>query len=298
MKKFMIFFVAVVSFILPVNAMGSDENGVKKIQTFVSILPQAYFVDRIGGQYVETEVLVGPGQSPATYEPTPKQMARLGSSSIYFSIQVPFEKGFIPKLSKTYHNLEIVDTSVGIKPRYFTGPEHHHDGEKKEPHGSRDPHIWLDPKAVKIQARTICEALSRIDPGHAVYYRDNTDSFVQDLDKLDARIGSILQPLNGRKLYVFHPAFGYFAQSYGLEQTAIEMEGKEPSARQLSELITKAKAENIKTIFVQPQYSKKNAQTIASAIGGEVVAINPLPQDYIVELESMARIIRDSLSRK
>jgi len=270
-----------------------------KIEAFVSILPQAYFVERIGGEYIEAEVLVGPGQSPATYEPTPRQMARLGCSKVYFCIGVPFERGFLTKISKTYDQLEIIDTSVGIKPRYLAGSVHCYDeDEEKDHHGLRDPHVWLDPKAVKIQAGTICEVLSRIDPDHAGYFQDNADAFISDLDRLDAEIDQILKPLLGQKIYVFHPAFGYFAQSYGLEQTAVEVEGKEPSARQLSELINKARAENVKIIFVQPQYSKKNAKAIANAIGGAVVPINPLPKDYLQELETMALVIKNALSHE
>ena len=268
-----------------------------KIKVFVSILPQAYFVERIGGEYLEAAVLVGPGQSPATYEPTPRQMARLGGSKVYFRIGVPFERGFLPKISKTYDQLEIIDTSVGITPRYLTGSGHRHDeDEEKELHGLRDPHVWLDPKAVKIQAGTICDVLSRIDPDHAGYFQGNAEAFISDLDRLDDEIDRILKPLQGQKIYVFHPAFGYFAQSYGLEQTAIEVEGKEPSARQLSEFINKARAENVKIIFVQPQYSRKNAKAIAHAIGGAVVPINPLPKDYLQELETMALEIKNALS--
>ena len=298
MRRAAVILAVVLVIVLPLISMGEDENPSGKIRVFVSIIPQAYFVERIGGEYIEAEVLVGPGQSPTTYEPTPKQMAKLGGSRVYFSIGVPFEKGFLPKIQKTYDKIEIIDTSVGIKPRYFTGSGHHHDDEDMEHHGLRDPHVWLDPKAVRIQAGTICEALSRIDPDHAGYFRDTTDSFISDLDRLDARIEQMLKPLNGRKLYVFHPAFGYFAQSYGLLQTAIEVEGKEPSARQISDLINKARADNVKIIFVQPQYSRKNAQTIARAIGGAVVPINPLPGDFVKGLEDMAHVIRESLSNE
>lgn len=263
--------------------------GAARIKAFVSILPQAYFVEQVGGHYVEVEVLVGPGQSPATYEPTLKQMARLGRSEVYFRIGTPFEKGFIDKISSTFQRLKIVDTRNGVTLRYF-----------KQAKGGQipDPHIWLDPKRVKIQAGTICTALSLLDPAHAASFERNMQAFMADLDELDATIATVLAPVAGSKFYVFHPAFGYFGDSYGLTQVAVEMEGKEPTAKQLSHLIEKARADGVKVIFVQPQYARRDAEAIARAIGGAVVPMNPLPREYLKSLEEMAAILKGALSGK
>jgi len=274
---------------LIVSAPSMAKTPMEKISAFVSILPQAYFVERIGGNYVNVSVMVGSGQSPATYEPTPKQMARLGRSQLYFRIGTPFEKGFIDKISRTFTNLTIIDTRNGVTLRYF-----------KQSQGLKvpDPHIWLDPKLVKIQAETISEALKETDPVHAGEFEKNLKAFQADIDRLDAKIAVILAPLKGGKLYVFHPAFGYFAESYGLTQVAVEIEGKEPSPKQLSRLINKAKKEGVRVIFVQPQYATKEARTVARAIGGAVVPINPLPRDYLKNLEDMANIIEKALKQQ
>jgi zinc transport system substrate-binding protein len=260
-----------------------------RIKAFVSILPQAYFVERVGGSYVEVEVLVGPGQSPATYEPTPKQMARLGEAAVYFRIGTPFERGFIDKLADIHKHLEIVDTRKGVSLRYF----------KRSKGGSvPDPHIWLDPARVKIQAATICETLTRLAPDRRLSFEGNLRGFQRDLDRVDKEIAETLAPLKGSKFYVFHPAFGYFGDRYGLEQVAVEIEGKEPSPKQLSHLINKARSEEVKVIFVQPQYAKKDAETIAREIGGAVVPMNPLPRDYLVNLQKMADLLRMGLMGK
>ncbi|HPJ94844.1 MAG TPA: zinc ABC transporter substrate-binding protein [Deltaproteobacteria bacterium] len=289
MKRALLFLVAASVLCTMLSTVCAAEAASGKIKVFVSIIPQAYFVERVGGEYVEVEVLVGPGQSPATYEPTPRQMSQLGSSRVYFRIGVPFEKVFMPKISSAFSQLSIVDTSEGVPLLYFNRS----DGRQVA-----DPHIWLDPKRVKIQAETICTELIRLDPDHADFFRQNLKTFHEDLDAVDASIAESLETLRGSTLYVFHPAFGYFAQSYGLQQVAIEVEGKQPSARQLSDLINKARAEKVKIIFVQPQYSKKNAQTIAQAISGAVVPINPLPENYLDELRMMASIIRNALSQE
>ncbi|MBW2358098.1 MAG: zinc ABC transporter substrate-binding protein [Deltaproteobacteria bacterium] len=165
--------------ILTSGIASAAEPRTEKIKAFVSILPQAYFVERVGGPYVDVDVLVVPGQSPATYEPTPKQMSKLGRSHVYFRIGVPFEKAFVPKISNTCKNLQIVDTRKGVPLRYF-----------RKSKGSQvpDPHIWLDPKLVKIQAENICNALVHSDPTHAKEYKGNLNSFHADLDRVDAKI--------------------------------------------------------------------------------------------------------------
>lgn len=274
---------------LIVSALSAVKTTAGEITAFVSILPQAYFVERVGGDYVNVNVMVGPGQSPATYEPTPKQMAILGRSQLYFRIGTPFERGFIDKISHTFTNLTIIDTRKGVRLRYF-----------KQSQGLEvpDPHIWLDPKRVKIQAETIAKALKETDPDHADEFEKNLRTFQSDLDSIDAKIARILAPLKGGNLYVFHPAFGYFAESYGLTQIPVETEGKEPSPKQLSRLINKAKKEGVRVIFVQPQYATKEARTVARAIGGAVVPINPLPRDYLRNLEDMANIIEKGLRQQ
>ena len=261
----------------------------QKIKAFVSILPQAYFVERVGGPYVDVEVMAGPGQSPATYEPTPKQMVRLGNSQVYFRIGTPFEKGFIDKVSDTHKNLKIVDTRKGVPLRYF---------KRSKGHEVPDPHIWLDPGRAKIQAATICETLSNFMPEHRSAFERNLRTFQADLSRVDRKIAEILAPFKGSKFYVFHPAFGYFGDAYGLEEVAVETEGKEPSPRQLSKLINRAREEGVKVIFVQPQYTKKDAGVIAREIGGAVAPMDPLARDYLENLEKMAKALKVAFEKK
>jgi zinc transport system substrate-binding protein len=269
------------------------------VSVFVSIIPQSYFVERIGGRHVYVETLVGEGQSPHTYEPSPQQMAKLSFAKIYFTIGVPFEKSFMKKIKQVHGKLVIVETQRGVVYRYLEN--HRHDAEEKtvDLHHNRipDPHIWMDPKLVKVQARNIHDALCRLDPGNAMDYSANLNAFISDIDRVDKRIETVLAPLKGSKIYVFHPAFGYFADSYGLHQVPIEIEGKEPGARQLTAVINRAKKDGVRVIFVQPQFSTKSAETIAKAIGGVVVPINPLAVDYLENLERIASGINKGLNR-
>ncbi|MFH1746671.1 MAG: zinc ABC transporter substrate-binding protein [Planctomycetota bacterium] len=265
-----------------------------KLAVFVSILPQAFFVERIGGEYVDVNVLVRPGQSPHSYEPTARQMSALAKARVFFRIGVPFEEVLVPKIEGTFKQLEMCDTCIGIERRTMACVEHDHDHDHER--GTDDPHTWLSPRLVKIQAQNICDALCRLDPPHADDYRHNLAAFHDELDALDARLAAALAPLKGRELFVFHPAYGYFADAYGLKQVPVEIEGKEPTARNLAALIERAKATNVRVIFVQPQFSDASAAVVAREINGAVIPLDPLARDYCANMEHMAAAVTKALA--
>jgi len=246
-----------------------------KLNITVSILPQKYFVERVGGEFVNVNVMVQPGNSPATYEPKPDQMTALAQADAYVSIGVPFEKAWLEKIQAANANMKMVDTTQGIE-------------RAATPAGGFDPHIWLSPSLVKIQSETIYKALAELDPAHAADYKANLEAFIQDIDALDADIRATLEKTDTKKFIVFHPAWGYFARDYGLEMIPIEVGGQEPSAQELAGLIEKAQAENIKVVFVQPEFSQEDAETIATEIGGKTLSIGALNPDWLGNLKSVA----------
>ena len=295
----MIFGLGVLVFWLSGCGSGGDEGAVVdgKVSVVVSIDPQGYFVERVGGEYVTCEVMAPPGSSPHTYEPTPQQMVKLGKASLYFSIGVPFEQMLLENIIATHESLKIVDTRAGIELRQMEAAHEH--GVEGEAHvheaGEPDPHIWLDPILVKQQARAMAEALIGVDPEHKAAYQSNLASFEADLEAVHKEIESILAPLKGQKFLVYHPAFGYFGDRYGLVQEAVEIEGKDASPRQLTELIAEAKADKVKVIFVQSQFPVDSAEAVAAEIGGVVVPMDPLARDYLVNLRLMAKALKDGL---
>ncbi len=268
-------------------AFGAD------LSVFVSIQPQAFVVERIGGERVTVSVLVPPGRNPATFCPSPVKMARLSRSKIFFRVGVPFEEAILPKIENAGDNLRIVDTRHGISLRKMTHAAVGTSAGKKE--GGRDPHFWLNPLLVKKQAQTVTNALCRADPDHCREYRANCRALEKDLDALHRRIKAILKPVRGEPFFVFHPAFGYFADAYGLRQLAVEVEGKAPRGRQLAELIRLAGEKQGRVIFVQPQFDAAAAEKIAQAIDGKVVSLNPLAKNYMKNLEQMAIKIKKAL---
>jgi zinc transport system substrate-binding protein len=267
------------------------------VLAFVTLLPQADFVRRVGGSHVRVGVLVGPGQSHHSYEPTPRQIAELSESQLYFRIGVPLEGALLPKISASARSLRIVDTREGVALRSFEGCNHGPGGAHGEhAEGQLDPHIWLDPRLVAIQAEHICKALCDLDSTNAGEYRTNLLAFQGELSKLHQRISQRLAPFTGQDIFVFHPAYGYFADAYGLKQVAIEAEGKEPEGKQLAGLIDRARKSKASVILIQPQFASASAHTIAGEIGAKVVELDPLPRDYIKDMERMSEIVAESFS--
>jgi len=247
----------------------------------VSIVPQKYFVERVGGDRIEVSVMVEPGFNPATYEPKPSQVEDLAKAQMYIRIRVPFEEAWMDRIAAANEDVLIVDQSEGI-----------------ERIGGTDPHIWLSPRLVKIQAQTICDGLVEVDPANESFYRGNLDSFLSDLEKLDRSIEETLSGLKSRKFMVFHPAWSYFARDYDLEMIPVQIEGSDPSAAEMAAVIRTARESNIKVILAQPEFSLKSAQTIAEEIDGEVLLISPLAADWATNLQLMADTMARALAEQ
>jgi zinc transport system substrate-binding protein len=266
------------------------------IGVFVSILPQKQFVERIGGDTVKVEVMVRPGESPATYDPTPQQMVALAGAAAYFRIGVPFENVWIPKIQSTQPQVRIVDTREGIElqPMGKAGPAGDHDTPPGSG-GALDPHIWTSPPLVKQQAATIRDALIALRPAERARFEDGYAAYAAELDALDAELRQVLAGKTERRFMVFHPAWGYLAHRYGLEQIPIEAEGKDPGPKALAKLIERAKADGVRVIFVQKQFGRDAADAVAQAIGGEVVEIDPLAEDFLANTRAVAQTLTRTL---
>lgn len=302
--------------ILAVIALAAVSDGLaaERVSVCVSIVPQKYFLEQIGGDLVDVQVMVQPGASPATYEPKPRQMADLLKTRIYFAIGVPFEDAWLGKISTVNSNMKVIHTEQGIEKIPMTGfhlheggdehlkvEEHHEnagpaDGETKSDNTALDPHIWLSPPLVKRMAKSILAALQEIDSAHAGVYEANCTRFISEIDTLDHQLRTMFGDRQGGvRFMVFHPSWGYFARTYGLEQVPIEIEGKDPKPAQLAALIAHAKEEGIRVVFVQPQFSTKNAEVIAREIGGRVAFADPLAEDWMANLRSVAEDFKTAL---
>jgi zinc transport system substrate-binding protein len=269
----------------------SGVSAADKTTVFVSIVPQKFFVEQIAKDLVDVQVMVEPGANPHIYEPKPAQMAAISKARIYFAIGVTFEEIWLKKFASLNPKMRIVHTEHGIQKMPMGA---HHQGEEKDhekehhQHGTLDPHVWLSPPLVMVQARNILTALQEVDPAHHAVYEANYKAFITMLVDLDGELRSILKGKEGLQFIVFHPAWGYFAHAYGLKQVPIEIEGKEPKPAQLKELIEHAQKHQIKVVFVQPQFSSKSAEQVAKEIGGQVAFVDPLAMNGVENLREVA----------
>jgi len=262
-----------------------------KIGVVVSIAPQADFVEAVDGEKVIVTVMVPPGADPHTYEPTPSQMVGVSKAKMYAKVGsgVEFELAWMDKISQQNKKMLVVDCSKGIQ--MIGMEENHGDEDGGEQHQGEDPHIWLSPQNAKLMVWNICSGLIQVDPKNEAYYTRNRDEYLMKLDALDKDIQEGLSKVINRRFMVFHPAWGDFARDYNLEQIPIAIGGKEPSAKDIADLIQKARELGIKIIFAEPQFNPRSAETIAKEIGGRVVFIDPLAEDYI----SNMRLVLDEL---
>lgn len=280
MKYIRLFFLF--CFLFPLASWATQQTTPRVL---VSIAPYRTLVERIAGDKVEVQVMVPPGASAHTYDPSPKQMMRAGEADLWFTLGESFEEK-ARKAMETYNpNLRIIDLREGI-PLLQSHCTHSHSDNCKE---GADPHLWLSPKVAREQVRLITNALSARYPESTATFQSNAAALDKDLQALDAKIQEITKNAPQRTLMVSHPAYGYFARDYGFRQLPIEFEGKDPSPKQLGRLFEEAKNQKIHKIYVQPQHSAKGARLIAQQIGAEVVVLDPYREDYFAFMEEAAQ---------
>lgn len=279
-------------FLLPVLLFGllfsgcfSETQKPKTKVIFVSILPLKYFADKIVGNLYKVEVTVPPGAGPETYSPTPRQMILLGQASGYFSIgYLGFEQTLLDNIKSTNPNLQLFITSRRID---LIKDEQQHENHVHLQ--GVDPHIWSSPKSARLIAKNIFDGIMQIDPENGDTYLKNLNILLAEIEKTDSIVTKLLSMASSKKFIIFHPALGYFARDYGLEQLSIEFEGKVPSPRHLQSVIETAKSENIKFVLVQKEFDQEFAAIIAKETGSKIIQIDPLDYNWPEQMISIAK---------
>jgi zinc transport system substrate-binding protein len=271
-KHLSIFFLLLSMVALPLSFSCEEKSGRQdKIGVVVSILPLCDFVQQIGKNKVEVTIMVPPGGSPHSYEPKPDQLKQVSRAKMFVKVGsgVEFELAWMDKLAQLNEDMRIIDSSQGIE---LMG---------------KDPHIWLSPTNAKKMVENICDGLVELDPKNSEYYKENLNHYLAELSQIDGNIRERLEGIEDRRFIAYHPAWGYFARDYDLEQISVQHAGKEPTAEQIRDVVKKAKAFENKVVFVSPQLATKGAETIAKEIGGFTVFIDPLPQSYIPNMRAV-----------
>jgi zinc transport system substrate-binding protein len=272
-----------------------------KPRVVVSILPQAEFVEKISRGKISVTTMVPPGAEPHTYEPRPSQMKEVAEAKMYAKVGsgIEFELAWMDKIIETNPNMLVIDCSKGIQLIEMVTDDHEENEQEtnENEHVGKDPHIWLSPKNAIIMVQNIYEGLVQIDPENKEFYIVNKNEYIDSLKELDNQLKQTFSGLTTKKFMVYHPAWGYLANDYHLEQIPIEKEGKEPTPEGIANLIDQARENSITVIFASPEFGTQTAKTIAEEIDGRVILISPLAKDYIENLKRMSDEI-SSLSRQ
>ena len=238
----------------------------------VSIEPLRYLTEQIVGDRFEVVTMVPKGSSPETYEPTARQMADLSESILYIKVgELGFERTWMPRLTSNAPHITVVNSSEGITS-----------------HIGDDPHSWMSARNAIIMAHNIYEAVKRIDVKDSVFFRQRLDSLCNVIHATDKYIRQTTAKAHCKSFIIYHPALTYFASDYGLEQLALEEHGREPSAAELEQIISTARAKGVKTMFVQREFANRNVDIITNTIGARKVEINPLGYDWNKEMRRIA----------
>jgi zinc transport system substrate-binding protein len=272
------------------------DNG--RLRVVVSIDPQACFVEYIGGDRVDILVLVPSGKEPETYTPTPGQIRQLARSHVFFCVGFPMETSLLPRLESVAPRLKVVDTRENLLDDLRQSESHGH----THTHAPGcdcgidgiDPHVWVSPALVMRQAETIRDTLIALDPEGKTDYEANCGRFIADLMELQAKIREKLTPFQGKAIYVYHPTYGYFCDEFGLEQKAIEVNGKPPTPKTLADWIANARRDEVRIIIVQPEFNRSAAEKVATSTGAKLVAHSTLDRNYFQSMRDLALLIEEA----
>ncbi|MFO7775186.1 MAG: zinc ABC transporter substrate-binding protein [Candidatus Hydrogenedentota bacterium] len=301
---------AIVLIMLPLAMLGCGGDGLPSASdtpiVYVSIPPQGHFAERLVQDKAEVRVLLPPGMAPNYYEPRPSELEALSNASLYVRAGAPFENNNWDRIRRLNPDMKVVDGTEGVEKRRFEPREavgHDHPGhgddhadEHSYEAGEPDPHTWLAPTNMITQVRVMGEAMRELDPDNAEFYAEREEALVEELEELDQELASILEPVQGETFWVYHPAWGYFADAYGLEQQAIEHEGKDPGVQSLGNLVREGQEQAVEVIFLEAQFDSRAAEVLAGEIGARVEVLDPLARDYAENLRATARAIREALS--
>lgn len=294
MNKICLYFLSLVLFSVIFSSCNNKPISTEKIIT-VTIEPQRYFAERLVDSLFTINTMVPPGSSPESYDPTPQQMILLSKSKAYFQVgYLGFENVWIDKLKE--NNKDLLFFNNGKDIHYITSENHIHSDNNNHydcSHTGADPHTWSSPKEALIIIKNMYEALIELDPENSPHYLSNYQKLKREIVAIDQTVTDYLAKSSQKGFIIYHPALSYFAQDYGLTQYTIENDGKEPTPEQIKNIIEIAKEKNINTIFIQEEFDKKNANTIAKETGSKLIVINPLSYSWEEEILHITKALSD-----
>ena len=285
--------------------------GGKPLPVVVSLPAQKYLVEKIGGDAVSVTVLLQKGADPHTFEPSPSQMRAVADAALYYSIGLPFEDAWLPRIAGSTPNLTVVSMIAGIKRLSvaddalrladlgLSGNAEPHAGQDDHDDHGEDPHVWLSPMLVRAMLPNIVKSLAAKRPEDAPRFRAAAKALDAELQALDVELAEVFAPIPGdrRVFLTLHPAWRYFAHNYELTEISVETNGKEPSPRDMKAVIDLARKFKLRTVFVEAQFPRAAAEAVAKNIGATVVILDPLAEDLPTVWRSAAAAFAASFTQ-
>lgn len=302
MKKFLFVIAVMLSSVLMASCGEAQKTEDSEINVTASFYPIYILAENVIG---DTEgINLQNMAQPQTgclhdYQLSTGDMKKLDTTDI-FLINGGGMESFLDNALELFPQLNIVDTSKGTVSLENDGHDHEEEGEDEHSHNHEEnSHFWILPQNAAVQAENICEALSKVCPDKADEFRENTDSFIESLNDIETFDG------NGMKVCIFNEAFAYLHLSYGLDvRLCVEMdENQTPSAKEMAEIITAVKEENISLLIAADDASKAIADTVARETDAKVVVLDPVltgdfsPESYAEALNENARILKGSVNQ-
>ena len=263
-----------------------------RITVAVSLQPYATLVKMLGGDRVNVVTLLPPGADPHNFEPKPAVIKAFSVAQVYFTDGSGLDKIWLPRFLGANKNVQVIDISKGIE---WMKLEHEEHGAHGHHHEEMDPHIWTSPTRMRFLAQNIFQELKKLDPKYVIDYVNRASMVQDELALVERQLNEavISMPKDRRSFIVFHPTYGYLAKDFKLKQYTIEVNGKEPKPRDLANLVKVGRKNGVKTVFVQPQFSKRAAETIAKELGAVVVETDPLSADFIGNTQKFIKAIKE-----
>ncbi len=261
----------------------------KPIDVWVTLPPQAYVVERIGGEAITVRILVEAGSSPATYAPSPAEVAALARSDIFFGIGVPTEKRMLNRMASVLATVRVVPHEEWGLDEIASGTTKDH--PQACHHEEKDPHVWLDPEQMRAFAAHVVDVLTKQRPAESEAIAQRGAKLIGELERLGLDIRTRLAPYEGRSFFINHGSLGHFAARYGLEQRVLVKAGSTPSTRQIIEMVREARREGISAVLAQVQFERSGADILARSLGIPVIEVDPLARNYKANLERITEAL-------
>ena len=281
------------------------EESVTKETIVTTLPPLKWLVSQIAGEEFNVISIIQPNMNHELFEPKPEDLKTLENSKLLFSYNaLSFEEKISDSVAtkdKVVNILENIDEKLLLENHDHHEHEHDHKNEHSHDHKNEhnhhhdeefDPHVWFSLEIMPITAENIKNKLISVYPDKKETFEKNYNNFIEQLNNFKAETDKLMASKTKKYYMIYHPALNYFIKNYNIKEIAVEYQGKEPSAKQIKEIIDEAKEHNITTILVQPQFPKQSIETISKEIpNSKIVEFNADEENVFENLKKFVNSI-------